>query len=174
MAQPPTSARRNRTSALALLAAFALLAALALILTGCSIRGRTPRNPIWSATGPDSAVQGFWQSVKAKDYATLERHISTNFAGQTPTARLDKTQLLARLRAMDLQTYTITDLQSRPEGADFVVTYTLMLDGSTGEYPTGKPLHMLSIWQQQKRGMSLIAQAEITPANASAAAPVAP
>lgn len=145
----------------ALLALFAS----ALLWSGCALKvpvaGHTPRSSFGKATGPDGWEQAFWGAVKDKDWAAIERHLSTNYVLTVAGDHFDKPQTLAFLKRFDLSSVQVSDIESRPEGNDFVVTCTLTIAGTLDGKPITNPVtRILSVWQEQKRGEVLIAQSE--------------
>jgi hypothetical protein len=139
-----------------------------LMMAGCSVKvpvaGHTPRSTFGQATAPDGWERAFWGAVQKKDWSGIERHLSTNYVFSGPEGRRDKGQMLAALRKLDITQFEITDFVMRPEGNNFVVSYTLKLQGTAEGKPLPYPtLHVLSVWQVMKRGEVLIAQSESVP-----------
>ncbi|MEO8725730.1 MAG: nuclear transport factor 2 family protein [Acidobacteriaceae bacterium] len=137
----------------------------ALVFSGCAVKmpvaGHTPRSTFGKATGPDGWESAFWGAVKDKDWAGVERHLSSNYVFTAAPGGFDKAQTLALLKRFDLTGFEITDFTSRPEGNDFVVTYTLAISGTFDGKPIAHPVtRILSVWQLQKKGEVLIAQSE--------------
>lgn len=142
-----------------------LLSAALLLLSGCAMKvpvaGHTPRSTFGKATGPDGWEQAYWNAIKDKDWAGVERHLSTNYVFTADAGRFDKPQTLAILKRFDLTSVEVSDIVSHPEGNDFVVTCTLTIAGTLDGKPIANPVtRILSVWQTQKKGEQLIAQSE--------------
>ncbi|MGA7648983.1 MAG: hypothetical protein WBW01_20915, partial [Terriglobales bacterium] len=61
-----------------------------------------------------------------------------------------------------LKDYALGDLKTELNGSTIVVTYTITLNGnsngSAGSQPLpSAPQHMMTVWQQQKKGWVVIA-----------------
>jgi hypothetical protein len=125
------------------------------------VAGHTPRSTFGKATGPDGWEQAFWGAVKSKDWTGIERHLSSNYVFVTSSGRFDKAQFIAALQRFDLDSFEISDFQTKPEGNDFVLTYTLTIRGTLDGKPIANPVtRMLSVWQVQKKGELQIALSE--------------
>jgi hypothetical protein len=132
---------------------------LLLAIGGCSVRGYHPRSTFGQATSADGWEQAFWAAVQKKDWPGVERHLATNFVLQTDSGPVDKAGTLKRLQDFALQDFQIQDLRVVPDGADSVVTYTLVAHGAAGE----SRWRVLSVWQVQKKGEELVAMSLARP-----------
>ena len=135
----------------------------AALLTGCSVKlpveGHTPRTDFGKATGADGWEQAFWQALVKKDYAGMERHISSNYIFSDAHGKLDKQHALELFQRTRLDRFEMTDVQVLPQGNDFVVSYTMHLQGSVDGQPmTPEARRVVSVWQVQKRGGALVTQ----------------
>src|SRR5437868_8772462 len=137
------------------------LAALGLLVlisvTDCSVW--TPKPESWSnATGAEQFERLWWQAAKAKDWNQVERKLAATYVAQSPNATEDRDQALARLKQLDISEFTLGEVAVHPEGDATVITYNLDLRGTLAGQPialTGS--HMMTVWQQQKRGWSAVA-----------------
>src|SRR3569833_1985335 len=136
-----------------------LAAACALALTmACTIAPEKAK-PGWAmATSGEQYERLFWDSVKAKNWRDVEAHLSSTIVTQTPDAVRNKQQTLEHVRKLNLTDYSIGDIQTETAGADIIVSYTFTGKGSMdGTALTEKPMRMMSVWQQTKKGMIMAA-----------------
>jgi ketosteroid isomerase-like protein len=135
----------------------AVLSAVCL-LAGCTIWPQHPVNNWPDATGGEGLERSFWHDVKAKDWKELERHLAGNYVWVTPTARLDRPAALQYLQQMQVEEYSLGDLQSELNGNTFVVSYSMILRGTMQGKPLApEPVRMMTVWQRQKSGWMAIA-----------------
>src|SRR5258708_2859829 len=140
-------------------AIFPLLAAV-LMLQACTVWHEHPGSSKWiDATGGEGLQRSFWREIKAKGWTELEHHIPSNYGGISPqSGRLDKAAALAQIQQLQLDDYTLGDLQGEMNSDTFVVTYTIAMRGTFGgqPLPTG-PLRMMTVWQKEQAGWMAIA-----------------
>src|SRR5512137_2052914 len=107
---------------------FAILALLSAILLtpACTLWREHPGSSKWTdATGGEGLERSFWKEVKGKKWSELERHLASNYvAVSAQGSRLDKAGALAQIQKLQLDDYTLGDLQSEMNSDTFVVTYT--------------------------------------------------
>jgi hypothetical protein len=147
------------------LAIFTLLAA-ALLLQACTVWREHPGISKWTdATGGEGLERSFWKEVKAKRWNELEHHIASNYVAISPQGgRLDKAAALAQLQQLQLDDYTLGDVQGEMNSDTFVVTYTVAMRGTFGGQPLPtEPLRMMTVWQKEKAGWMAIAQSVLGP-----------
>ena len=100
----------------------------------------------------------FWQNVQASKWVELERALASNYASITPGGTLDRSATLEQYRTWQLKDYALGDLKTEMNGSTIVVTYTITLNGTAGSQPLpSAPQHMMTVWQQQKKGWVVIA-----------------
>jgi Domain of unknown function (DUF4440) len=147
-------------------AIFVLLAAT--LLQGCTVWHQHPGSSKWTdATGGEGLERSFWKEVKDKRWNELEHHIASNYVAISPQAgRLDKAAALAQIQQLQLDDYTLGDLQGEMNSDTFVVTYTIAMRGTFGgqPLPTG-PLRMMTVWQKENAGWMAIAHSVLGPEN---------
>ena len=139
------------------------VAAIPLLLAGLLLAGcGSPKPNSWSgATGAEQFERLFWDSVQKKDWNAVEHHLAATFVMSTAAGRLDRDAALAHLQQLDVQEFSLGDVDVRPNGEDMVVTYTITLRGTSGGQPLPSgPVRMMSVWQQVKHGWIKIAQAD--------------
>ncbi|MGH9552095.1 MAG: nuclear transport factor 2 family protein [Terriglobales bacterium] len=139
-------------------AIFVLLTAL--LLSGCTMWREHPGSTKWSdATGGEGLERSFWQEVKDKEWNELEHHMAGNFIAVLPEqGRLDKAAALAHLQQLQLDDYTLGDVQTELNSDTFVVSYTVAMRGTlAGQLLPSEPVRMMTVWQKQKAGWVAIA-----------------
>ena len=136
-----------------------LCVALALLATtACTMYGEKPK-PAWdTATSGEQYERLFWDSVKAKNWADVESHLSGTVITETPDAVRNKQQTMDHIRQLNLTDYSLGDLQTETNGPDLIVTYTITIHGSFNSQPLpDKPQRMMSVWQPMKKGAVMAA-----------------
>ena len=107
---------------------FVLLCAL-LLLPGCTMWREHPGSSKWTdATGGEGLERSFWRQVKDKRWNELEHHLAGNYIAVSPEqGRLDKAAALAHLQQLQLDDYTLGDVQTELNSDTFVVSYTIAM-----------------------------------------------
>jgi hypothetical protein len=147
------------------LAIFVLLAAT-LLLQACTLWREHPASSKWTdATGGEGLERSFWKEVKDKKWSELEHHIASNYVAVSPQGgRLDKTAALAQIQELQLDDYTLGEVQGEMNSDTFVVTYTVAMRGTFGGQPLpSEPLRMMTVWQKQSAGWMAIAHSVLGP-----------
>ncbi len=149
-----------------------LLGCLALFLleAGCTMFKEQPATTFAEATGGEGLERVFWKSVAAGNWTEVDRVLASNYAGVTASGTLDKAAALEQYKQWQLKDYSLGDLKTEMNGNTIVVTYTITLNGSAGgsggpqvQALASKPQHMMSVWQQQKKGWVEIAHSASLP-----------
>ncbi len=137
----------------------ALVAACSVLsLAGCTKWGEKT-NPNWhQATSGERLVNLFWTDVKDKKWQQLGTHVAPEFMGTNSSHTLDKAGLLDHVSHLDLVSFQIGELETRPSGQDLMVSYVITLrtksrNGSVSETRQ----RMLSVWQEMKHGWVVVA-----------------
>lgn len=145
------------------LAAALLIASLG-ITVACTIAKEHPARTFAETTGGEGMERMFWKDVKEANWVEVERMLASNYAGVTPAGIIDRTAALDQLRQMKLNDFSIGDLRTELNTSTFVVTYTITMNGTTGSQPLpSTPQHMMTVWQQQKKGWVMIAHSVTQP-----------
>ncbi len=142
-----------------------LTCALVFALTftpACTFYGEHPARALSEATGGEGLERVFWKDVQAANWVEVERALASNYAGVTPGGTLDRAVALEQYRSWQLKDFALGDLKTELNGSTIVVTYTITLNGtsngSAGSQPLpSAPQHMMTVWQQQKKGWVVIA-----------------
>jgi hypothetical protein len=139
-----------------------------MFVSACTFYGEHPARSLSEATGGEGLERIFWKNVQAANWVEVERSLASNYAGGT----LDRSATLEQYRGWQLKDYALGDLNTEMNGTTFVVTYTIALNGTfngaagngtTGNGAVGSqplpssPQHMMTVWQQQKKGWVVIA-----------------
>jgi Domain of unknown function (DUF4440) len=138
---------------------FALTVSLA-----CTLYRERPARSFAEATGGEELERVFWKHVKAGNWPEIERALASNYAGVIPGAALDRTAALDQYRQWKLTDVSLGDLKTELNGPTIVVTYTITLNGTAAGQPlSSAPQHMMTVWQQEKRGWVQIAHSVAGP-----------
>jgi hypothetical protein len=138
-----------------------LLASAAVVMSGC--RGWKSQPTAWSnATGAEQFERLWWADVKAKRWKEVGYRIAATYVEVTPNGVRDREQALTHLQQLDLQEFSLGDVNVRPNGNDLVITYTISMRGTLA----GKPLllermPMMTVWQRQKSGWIAIVRTNL-------------
>lgn len=141
------------------LAIFLILSA-SMLQPACTMWREHPASNKWAdATGGEGLERSFWKEVKAKRWNELERHMASNYVAVSPEeGRLDKAATLVHLQQLQLDDYTLGDLQGEMNSDTFVVTYTVTMRGTfAGQPMPSVPVRMMTVWQKQSAGWMAIA-----------------
>jgi hypothetical protein len=140
-----------------------LMLTFALMSTpACTFYGDHPARAFSEATGGEGLERVFWKEVQSANWVEVERALASNYSGITPGGTFDRSATLEQYRQWQLKDYAIGDLKTELNGNTIVVTYTITLNGTLsgtgGSQPlTSAPQHMMTVWQQQKKGWVAIA-----------------
>jgi hypothetical protein len=142
-----------------------LLVSLSLPLASCW-EEKQPAS--WKmAAGPEAYEKLFWDEVKAKNWPELERHLGATFVAISAEGRSDRAQSMAMFKQLDLQDYSLGELEATPNGNDMMVTYTIVMRGTyKGQPLPSTPFRMMTVWQQVKGGWIAVAHADAVAAPA--------
>ncbi len=138
---------------------------LAASLTGCTKWGEKPVRAWSDATGGEHLERLFWETVKAKDWSELERHVAPTFVYVGPSGIHEKLAALEYFEHLQITDLTLGEITVRPSGGDVVVvTYILNIHATRN----GKPLssdqfRVTSTWQRIEKNWMLIARAHTPP-----------
>ena len=145
-----------------LVLAFSLLFLMS--ISACTFYADRPARAFSEATGGESLERLFWKEVKAGNWTEVDRAIASNYVATTPTGTLDRDAALAAYHQWQLKDYSLGDLKTEMNGSTIVVTYTISFVGTSGSEPLpSAPLHIMSVWQQQKSGWTMIAHSVSRP-----------
>ena len=138
-----------------------------MFVSACTFYGEHPARTLSEATGGEGLERIFWKNVQAANWVEVERSLASNYTGITPAGTLDRSATLEQYRQWQLKDYALGDLKTEMNGSTFVVTYTITLNGTfsaaagngaAGSQPLpSAPQHMMTVWQQQKKGWLIIA-----------------
>ena len=119
----------------------------------------SPKPDSWSsATGVEQFERLWWQAVKSKDWDRVERKLAATYVVQSSNATEDRDKALARLKQLEISEFSVGEVEVHPAGDATVITYNLDLRGTLAGQPIAlTQSHMMTVWQQQKRGWSAVA-----------------
>jgi hypothetical protein len=147
------------------LAILGLLSAT-LLTPACTLWREHPSSSKWAdATGGEGLERSFWKEVKDKKWSELEHHVASNYvAVSAQGGRLDRAAALAQIQQLQLEDYTLGDLQTEMNSDTFVVTYSMAMRGTFGGQPlVTEQLRMMTVWQKQSAGWMAIAHSVLGP-----------
>lgn len=127
-------------------------------LPACTFYGEHPASSYDEATGGESLERVFWKHVAAGNWTEVERALASNYSAIWPSGVLNRAAALDQYRKWSVKDYSLGDLKTELNGATIVVTYTIMLKGTTGSQQLPGSSRMMTVWQQQKKGWIIIAQ----------------
>jgi hypothetical protein len=141
---------------------FAPMLLLLICASACTFYGEHPARSLSEATGGEALERVFWQNIKAGKWVEVDRALASNYSGVGPSGKVDRGSAVEQYRQWQLRDFTLGDLQTELNGTTIVVTYNITLDGAVngpgGSQPLpSTPLHMMTVWQQQKSGWVAIA-----------------
>ncbi len=137
------------------------------LLAGCTMWREHQVSDFKDATGGEGLERSFWKQVKTKHWNAVEGHLASNYVSATPEeGRLDRAATLAHLQQLQLDEYTLGDLQTELNTETLVVTYAITMRGTFAGQPLpSEPVRMMTVWQNQKAGWVVIAHSVLGPQN---------
>lgn len=134
----------------------ALIVLILLPTLACSMWSK-PASGWPGATGGEHIEKLFWKDVQDKNWAEVDRHVATAFAGAAASGALDRAAFLRQLQSAPLLDFSLAECHSQSNGADLMVTCTLRANWD-GTAPA--TVATLSVWQQLKKGWVMVAHSE--------------
>jgi hypothetical protein len=136
---------------------------LVVIMSSCSV-WKNPTKGWNGATGGEQLEHLFWDEIKAKNWAELDKHLAPTFVANSPDATRDRAVALDHWKQYDLQSVSIGEVQVQTAGADFIVTATITATGTVGGKPIpAQPIHTMTVWQQVSKGWVVVAHTDSLP-----------
>jgi len=146
-----------------------MLGLMVMFAPACTFYGEHPARAMADATGGEGLERMFWKELASGNMVEVERALASNYVGTTPNGTLDRVATLDQYRQWKVKDYSLGDLKTEMNGNTIVVTYTITLNGTVAGGSGGSqalastPQHMMSVWQQQKRGWIAIAHSVSQP-----------
>ena len=135
-----------------------------MIFSGCTVYPEHPIKAFTQATGGEGFERAFWKEVQAQDWKDVGSHLSSNFMYVTPRGRWERSAALKHIQTLRIQDYAISDLSTEMNRDTFVVSYTIVLRGTSAAGPLpSAPERRMTVWQQQKKGWMAIAHSVLGP-----------
>ena len=129
-----------------------------LLLNACTIYGEHPVKAFNDATGGEGFERAFWQDIQTKNWKDLDHHISSNIVYVTPVGRFERAAAMEHIQSLQVQEFSIGELETEMNGDLFVVTYTIVLNGTADGKPfPDRPQRRMTVWQHQKSSWVAIA-----------------
>ena len=140
-----------------------------MLLAGCTMWREHQVTEFKDATGGEGLERSFWKEVKAKHWNALEGHLAGNYVSFTPEeGRFDRFSMLAHLQKVQLDDFSLGDLQTELNTETLVVTYAITMRGTFAGQPLPSgPVRMMTVWQKQKAGWVAIAHSVLGPQDKS-------
>src|SRR5262249_40381423 len=137
-----------------------------MLLAGCTVWREHQISEFKDATGGEGLERSFWKGVKAKHWNAVEGHLAGNYVGFTPQeGRFDRAAMMAHLQQLQLDDFSLGDLQTELNTETLVVTYTITMRGTFAGQPLpSEPVRMMTVWQKQKADWMAIAHSVLGPA----------
>jgi hypothetical protein len=139
------------------------LIASVLFLSACTMYPDHAASKLSDATGGEGLERIFWKNIQAANWLEVDRALASNYVGVMPAGPMDRDSTLEKYRSWHLKDFSIGDLKTEMNGDTIVVYYSITLNGvmsqasgATQSLPS-TPLHMMTVWQQQKSGWIVIA-----------------
>ena len=127
------------------------------VTSACTFFGEHPARSMAEATGGEGLERVFWKNIQTANWVEVERALASNYEGETPGGTLDRSATLDQYRSWQLKDFSIGDLKTELNGSTIVVTFTITLNGTAAGQPLPTaPQHMMTVWQQQKKGWVII------------------
>jgi ketosteroid isomerase-like protein len=141
-----------------------LLLATLMILSACTVYPDHPIKAFSQATGGEGFERAFWKEIQAQDWKDVGSHLSSNFVYVTPSGRWERSRAFEHIQSLRIQDFSISDLSTEMNRDTFVVTYSIILRGTSpaGPLPT-VPERRMTVWQQQNKGWIAIAHSVLGP-----------
>ena len=141
------------------------LLVILVFLEACTVWGEHPVRHWADATGGEGLERNFWKEVKAKNWNELDRHLAGNYISYTPEeGRMDRAATVAHLQQLQLDEFSLGNLESELNGRTLVVTYSITMRGSFAGQPLpAAPVRMMTVWQEQNAGWMAIAHTVVGP-----------
>jgi Domain of unknown function (DUF4440) len=131
---------------------------------GCTVWNDRPAKTFTDATGGEGLERVFWRELKAQRWNEVERSLASNFVSVTPSGPRDRVATIEHLKQLRLQDYSLGEFQTELNGNTIVVTYTVTVHGTSNGQPLPEgPMHMMTVWQEQKAGWVVIARSIVPP-----------
>ena len=142
-----------------------LMLSAIVLLAGCTMWREHQVTEFKDATGGEGLERSFWKEVKSKHWNALEGHLAGNYVSFTPQeGRFDRVSMLAHLQKVQLDDFSLGDLQTELNTETLVVTYAITMRGTFDGQPLPSgPVRMMTVWQKQKTGWQAIAHSVLGP-----------
>ena len=116
----------------------------------------------WSgATSGEQLEKQWWEDYKARDFAEMDKHVAESAMATTASGSFDKAAWFAHLKEVQLEDYSLGDVDVKSNGADMMVAYVISLKGTFRGQPLPARERMLTVWQQVGKGYLIVAHTAV-------------
>jgi len=133
----------------------ALLALLVGSVVSCTM-WKKPASGWAGATGGEQLEKLFWEDVKSKNWADLDRRLASTFAAVATNGTMDRAAFLQKLHGLNVAEVNLANCNSQLNGGDLMVTCVRDIRADSAVPPAST----LSVWQQVKKGWIMVAHSE--------------
>src|SRR5262249_42668139 len=129
----------------------ALMISAVILLAGCTVWREHQVSDFKEATGGEGLERSFWEEVKGKNWNTVEGHLAGTFISFTPEqGRMGRAATLAYLQQLQLDDFSLGDLETELNTETVVVTYSITMRGKFAGQPLpSEPVRMMTVWQKE-------------------------
>jgi ketosteroid isomerase-like protein len=147
------------------IAPFCAACLLLVTLTSCTVWSDKPVKAWTSATGGEHLERLFWDTVKARDWNELDKHLAPTFVYVGPNGIRERADAMKWFQGLQLSDVTLGEITVHPSGGDVVVvTCVAHLMGTRDGKPlTSNEFRMTSTWQRIDKNWMLISRAHTPP-----------
>lgn len=140
--------------------AIAVPVTLLLVLSACTLYSK-PKKGFAGATGGEQLERQFWNDIQTKDWKDLGPRIAPEFTSTGPSGAKDRAATLEEWSKWNLQSVSVSDVQVKSAGADFIVTADVTVTGTLNGQPApSQPVHTMTVWQQVSKGFVAVAHSD--------------
>jgi len=131
-----------------------------LVLSACTMYSK-PKKGFAGATGGEQLEKQFWDDIQKKDWKDLGPRIAPEFTSSGPAGARDRAAMLDEWKKWDLRSVSLSDVQVKSAGGDFIVTSNVTLTGTIDGQPVPSQLvHSMTVWQQVSKGFVAVAHSD--------------
>lgn len=154
------------------IAASTLIPVALAVLLGCTVWGEHKPTAWTDVTGGESLERVFWHEVKAGHWADLESRMAPNFVLITSEGAFDRAAAVEHWKQLQIQDFSLGELQSQLNGDTYTVTYILNIRGTVhGKSVPATPLRALTVWQRQVKEQWVMLAHSAIPLSSSSGPP---
>jgi len=136
---------------------------LTLLLASCTAY-KAPKHATWkNTTSVEEMERLYWQAIKDKDWINVEAHTASSYKHVAAGGIMDKQQTIDFYKSMNLLEYSLGDFEVTDHAGTTTVSYLANATFEVnGQRTVGAKYRVLSVWQKQKNGWSMIANSAVS------------